>query len=389
MEMQQKEQLKSSLKNGKYMSVIVNIGVFFLNIIYFIMKLFPVKKKVTMLSRQYNSEPIDFMLLKEQIHKNHSDYEVVILSKRIDKSIFGLISYAFYILLQMKHMANSQILILDTYCIPVSILKQRKQTKIIQIWHAAGAFKKFGYSILDKEEGSSSKIAKAMKMHHNYTYVCTSSQYCLPYFAEAFNVLYEKMVIYPLPHFDLLNDEEYKRNMIKKIFEKYPKLHSNKKIILYAPTFRKEDVQMEKNILSLIENIDMNKYQMIIKLHPLDESIIEDKRVIVDKQFSTTDMLFIADYVVSDYSAIIYEASFLQKPLFFYVFDFDQYYRKRNFYIDFNEDMPGFINKSPRKIAEAIENNLYDIERIRAFREKNIADSKLSYTEDLESFIFS
>lgn len=373
----------------KLMTIVIKIGTILLNIIYAVMKVCPVKKKVTMLSRQYNTKPLDFKMLEDQINEDYPDYDVVILSKRIEKNIFGLISYMFHLLLQMKHMANSQIIILDTYCIPVSILKQRKETKIIQIWHAAGAFKKFGYSILDKEEGSSSKIAMAMKMHYNYSYVCTSSEYCLPYFAEAFNVSYDKMVIYPLPHFDLLNDEEYKKNMMIKIFEKYPNLHSDKKTILYAPTFRKEDVQMEKNIFSLIEKIDMNKYQMVIKLHPLDESIIEDKRVIVDKQFSTTDMLFIADYVISDYSAIIYEASFLQKPLFFYVFDFDQYYRKRNFYIDFKKDMPGFINKDPKKIAEAIDNNLYDIERIRAFREKNIIDCKLSYTEDLESFIFS
>lgn len=373
----------------KLMTFVIKMGTILLNIIYAVMKLCPVKKKVTMLSRQYNTKPLDFKMLEDQINEDYPDYDVVILSKRIEKNIFGLISYIFHLLLQMKHMANSQIIILDTYCIPVSILKQRKETKIIQIWHAAGAFKKFGYSILDKEEGSSSKIAMAMKMHYNYSYVCTSSEYCLPYFAEAFHVPYDKMVIYPLPHFDLLNNEKYKKNVKNKIIKNYPQLQKDKKIILYAPTFRKDDVKMEQNILKLIDSIDMNKYQLIIKLHPLDESEIKDKRIILDKKFSTTDMLIIADYVISDYSAIIYEASFLHKPLFFYVFDFDLYYKKRNFYIDFNEDMPGFISSDPNRIMEAIENEKYDISRIVSFSEKNIVYPKSSYTKDLTDFLFS
>ena len=55
---------------------------------------------------------------------------------------------------QMYHAATSEIVVLDTYCIIISLLKQRKSLKVIQMWHALGAMKKFGYSILDKGEGT-------------------------------------------------------------------------------------------------------------------------------------------------------------------------------------------------------------------------------------------
>ena len=48
----------------------------------------------------------------------------------------------------MYYLATSKVCVLDGYCIPASILKHKKKLKIIQIWHASGAIKKFGYQIL-------------------------------------------------------------------------------------------------------------------------------------------------------------------------------------------------------------------------------------------------
>ena len=66
---------------------------------------------------------------------------------------------------QMYHIATSRVVILDSYCIVISILKHKKKLTIIQMWHAMGAFKKFGYSIIGKSEGTSKKIIDLMRMH--------------------------------------------------------------------------------------------------------------------------------------------------------------------------------------------------------------------------------
>ena len=57
-----------------------------------------------------------------------------------------------------------------------------------------------------------------MKMHNNYTYVFTSSEYTKPFFAEAFNQPIEKMKVFPLPRIDVLLDEKLREDKKKKIY---------------------------------------------------------------------------------------------------------------------------------------------------------------------------
>ena len=190
------------------MSIIVNIGIFGLNILYFFMKCLPVQNKITYISRQMDVTPLDFQMIIDETKKVNPDIQHVVLAKMLKKGMKNHILYCFHMLKQMYHIATSKMVILDTYCIPVCILKQRSDLVVIQIWHALGAFKKFGYSILDQPEGSSSKIAHLMRMHKNYTYVFSSSEYTRPFFADAFHVDLSQVKVFPLPKTDLLIDED-------------------------------------------------------------------------------------------------------------------------------------------------------------------------------------
>ena len=143
----------------RYVVVIMKkylIGVFaaVLNGLYSLMKLFPVQKKITYISRQSNELSVDFKLIINKMQERHPEYKNVALIKMIGKSVPEKAVYGFHMLRQMYHAATSEIVVLDTYCIIISLLKQRKSLKVIQMWHALGAMKKFGYSILDKGEGT-------------------------------------------------------------------------------------------------------------------------------------------------------------------------------------------------------------------------------------------
>lgn len=372
------------------MTFIVNIGIGFLNFIYFFMKLLPVKKKITYISRQMDSIPVDFAMVRDQFMKDDPTYEHVILAKMIHEGITAKIGYCFHMLRQMYHIATSEAVILDTYCIPVSILKQRQSLVVIQMWHALGAFKKFGYSILDQKEGSSSKTAKLMHMHENYTYALTSSQAALPHFAEAFHMKEEDMRIYPLPKTDLLVDESYRKKIIARIDQAYPDLASaDKKILVYAPTFRKTDDHLQSAIKKLIDAIDFDRYILVLKLHPLTELKIDDPRIIVDEQFSSLEFFNKADAIITDYSAVIFEASLLDKPLYFYAFDYDTYIRNRSFYIDYQKTMPGPIRKDAAELMSCIDQEMGDQQKVAEFASWMIAPYKKSYTKDFCEFLHS
>lgn len=371
------------------MTMIKKIVILCAKILYGIFKLFPTKNKITMISRQSNNETLDFKLLREEIEKTNKNIQVVTLCRKleggINASFSEKIKYGIHMLSQMYHIATSKVVILDSYCILISTMKHKKKLKVIQMWHSMGTMKKFGYQILDKEEGSKKKVADLMKMHKNYDYIFASSNAYAKELADGFGYGIEKIKIFSLPRVDLLTSNKYKEEITKKIEEKYPSI-TKKKNILYCPTFRKDESQLEKEIYKMIEQVDFNKYNLIIKLHPLSKIEIKNNNVIYDKYFSSMDMLFIADYLISDYSCIIYEAAILNTPLFFFAFDLQEYLNNRGLTIDYRNVVPGLVSDNPTDIIKAIAEGRYDINKVIEFRKKYVTNIE-NCTKKIVEFI--
>lgn len=370
------------------MKYIIKLGTLFLQIIYQCMKLFPVEDKVTMISRQSNMPSIDFQLISTEIKHRNEKIKIICLCKTLDggvrASVCSKLKYGFHMLVQMYHMATSKVVLLDTYCIAASLLHHRRSLKIIQLWHSMGTMKLFGYTAVDSDEGSSSKVAECMHMHANYDYFVAASENYKAHLASGFGCEEGKAFICPLPRYDLLRSEKYKVNKEKEIYLKYPELSKNKKI-LYCPTFRKDEQQMENAVKGLAANLP-DGYELIVKLHPLSKINITDRHVWKLEEYSTFDILFIADYVISDYSCVIYEAGILNLPLCFYVFDIDQYTEKRGFAISFENDVKGVISRSPSVIMKAIRNDEFDMNAINSFIGKYVTETE-SATARLTDFI--
>ena len=157
--------------------IILRIMIPCLNIIYFFMKLLPCQDKIVMISRQSNEVNLDFRLLGNALNKKH---KVIYLCKTLDggvrSKLKARINYFFHMFRQMYHLATSKVCILDSYCPTVSVLRHKKRLTIVQIWHSVGTMKKFGYTVLGKKEASNMEIAKIMKMHQNYSFICAASK---------------------------------------------------------------------------------------------------------------------------------------------------------------------------------------------------------------------
>lgn len=369
------------------MMIILKIGIFFLNIIYVFIKLFPIhKNKITLISRQSNEITLDFKLLIDELKKNKK-LELVILCKRLDSGVLNKIKYGLYIFKLMYHIATSKVVVLDSYCIPICLLNHKKNLKVIQIWHALGSLKKFGYSSLDLEDGRSSKIAKVMKMHKNYDYILVSSQKCKKNFASAFGYQEDRMIVMSLPRVDYLLSKKAKENIIQKFISIYKICNNQKKNILYCPTHR---LHKKYNLDKIIKAVDYKHYNLLIKLHGGNEYIyVDGKNVNKAKEinFLGLELLFVADYVITDYSAIIYEASILNKSIFLYAEDFNEYITSRGLYIDYYEEMPGPISNNIKEIMNLIESGKYDHMNSFAFAKKYIDDLNEGVSLKLVKFI--
>ena len=372
------------------MILVIKLFILFINILYVFFKIIPSQRKITMLSRQSNYPSKDFLMIEERIKAIDHNIKVVKLCRTLDgginSSLLSKIKYGFHTLLQMYHIATSKVVVLDSYCIVISVLRHKKNLKIIQIWHSMGTMKKFGYAALDTEEGTKSEIAYIMKMHNNYDYVFASADSYKEHLANGFHIDKDKIITMPLPRLDLLKSQRYKEKTQSLVYKAYPML-KEKPVIMYCPTFRKNEMEFEKALERLIKCIDFDKYNFVVKLHPLSKVILKED-IIQAKEFSSFDMLFVVDYVISDYSCIIYEAAVLNIPLYFYNFDMNLYLKERGLAIDYYKELPGVISKNPEEIFESIEDKPYDMNALQKFKEKYIFETE-NATENIAKFILN
>ena len=123
-----------------------------LNVIYGLMKLFPVNnRKVIFCSRQSDEVPLDFIMIQKYLERK--DIQYVNVCCRVGNGIGQYIHFLKATLQSMYHLATGKVCILDSYWPAVSLLKHKSQLKVIQIWHAIGKIKQSGYQTLDKNPG--------------------------------------------------------------------------------------------------------------------------------------------------------------------------------------------------------------------------------------------
>ena len=102
-------------------SIIINIGIIILKIIYLPLKCLKTKNQIVYISRQFNHANLDFKLLINEIERINPKYKNVVLAKRMEKGILNNIKYMLHMLKQMYYIATSKIVILDSYCIVASV----------------------------------------------------------------------------------------------------------------------------------------------------------------------------------------------------------------------------------------------------------------------------
>lgn len=357
------------------MNGILRVAKLLARAIYAVLKALPVRRKVVLISRRTSKTSIDFRLIQKYLESHYPEYTVTILNHKMTNKL----THAFDILIEMYHLATARAVIVDSYVISVSILNHKDALIIVQIWHALGAIKEFGHAVVGRREGSSLKLAESMDMHRNYTYVTAGAAATVPVFAHAFNVRRDLIKPIGMPRVDYLLKSENQQKAIQAVRKKYGRRVGDKEIILYAPTFRKRGkISPQK----LIDAIDTNAYALIIKQHPNDKTKIRrQKGVILETYFDTLDLLPAVDYVVTDYSALSFEAALLGKPLFFWAYDRKSYAIHRGFALDYDKEMPGVISTRASEIAQAIRNKQYDLKKIRQFARKYVTVQDGTSTE--------
>lgn len=277
-------------------------------------------------------------------------------------------------------MARAEFILAAEFVPFFHLIDFREDTKVVQTWHAAGAFKKFGHSTSYLPGGPNPFKNTKMHLHSGYDYATVSSEDVRKHYADAFRMDVEKVIPIGLPRADFFFNEEAVANVQNKIYELYPAL-KGKKVILYAPTFRgvgktRANFEMEFDCNEIARKIS-DDYVIALKLHPSVQSsdiVIEEdvahKVIDLSPYKDANDVLTVTDMLITDYSSIIFDYSLLNKPMVFYAYDLEEYRYDRDFYYEYEEFVPGPIAKTNEEIIEIINNHEFDLDKVKAFSEQ-------------------
>ena len=281
----------------------------------------------------------------------------------------------------VKELATAKAAFVTDACQITSCVNLREETRLIQIWHACGAFKKFGFSTALLKFGDSEKRMLKYPYYKNISYITVSSPEIVWAYEQAMNssVFKSKVVPVGVSRTDLFFDKDFVNSAKERVYEAFPNAR-NKKVILYAPTFRGK-VRSAKTGIVDIDQFYQNlgdEYVLIIKHHPyvknppiIDEAYA-DFAVDLSKTCDIEDLLCVADICISDYSSLVFEYSLFERPLIFFAYDIESYNDWRGFYYDYDELTPGPVFTTDEEIIDYIKNinERFDRQKIIDFRDK-------------------
>jgi len=355
-------------KNANRLTRKINRSIF--KLLYVLFCLFPInKRKITFASDSRTDLSGNFEFVYEELLNREQTFEFKFFLKesiRDKKSLTELVSMAY-------HFATSKNIIIDDFYPMIYPLKIRKNADLVQLWHAVGAFKTFGYSRIGLPGGPS----PTSKNHRNYTKVVVSSDSIRKHYAEGFGVQMDNVVATGIPRTDFFFDEEKKKAVKSRLYEEYPYL-KNKKVILFAPTFRGNGQQSAHYPFDVL-NFDQlyrelkDEYIFVFKIHPFVKNTINIPYQYSEFFYDFSDfreineLLLITDLLITDYSSVCFEFALLNKPMIFFSYDVDDYIRKRDFYYDYFSFIPGPLAKTCHELVSIIKNNEYDFDRIDSF----------------------
>ncbi|SKR86022.1 glycosyl transferase [Mycobacteroides abscessus subsp. abscessus] len=199
-----------------------------------------------------------------------------------------------------------------------------------------------------------------------WDYLISPNRYSTEIFKSAFWMDEPRMLEIGYPRNDILvnraDDEEFK-NEIKKNLN----IPEDKKVIMYAPTWRDDEfVSKGKYLFELKIDLD-NLYQelgddyvILLRMHYLISNAIdltgfENFAVDVSNYNDVSELFLVSDCLITDYSSVMFDYGILKRPQFFFAYDIDKYDKGlRGFYMDYKKDLPGPIFTEPYELAKQL-----------------------------------
>ncbi len=257
------------------------------------------------------------------------------------------VAYLLHLIGATWALQRARVTVIDNAWLPAHVTTPRAGCSVIQVWHAEGAYKRFGHAARGASSGADGALRELI--HSGYSDALVSSESVRPAYAEAFRMPLDRVhAVGPLRGSWLANSAAVALRKTT-LLAQYPEL-SGKRVLLYAPTFRGRGAQRETQLTISPEAIAAalpHDWIVAIKAHPLVPIAAKSAGaqsagaqstsggcITLDAATPVDELFPIADALFTDYSSSIFLWSLLERPLLLAVADAEEYAQDPGLFLD-------------------------------------------------------
>ncbi|MBQ9228900.1 MAG: CDP-glycerol glycerophosphotransferase family protein [Eubacterium sp.] len=315
-------------------------------------------QKIVMLATSKGKLGGNLLAIKDYIEKHQLPYTVTAYTEDTLPELGAL----------AQALATAKYVMVDDYEPMVYPLSLREGQHLVQVWHAMGAFKRFGYARATAEQGSIT--------HKNYTEAIVSSPELCKIYAESFGIRQDRIKPVGTPRTDAFFDSAHTQAVKARLYAAYPALQG-KKVCLFAPTFRGENVhdgyypEQFIDLAALAQELGED-WTVVLKLHPFVKNRPAVPASVLDlsAEREINDLLLLTDVLVTDYSSVIFENAVIGNAAVLYAPDLAEYTDARGFYFPYSDYACGEVVTDAAQLAAAVRAARKDDARMLAFQQR-------------------
>jgi CDP-ribitol ribitolphosphotransferase len=311
-----------------------------------------------------------------QIHRaltaRHPELDVVLLLEPYSYGLRGKLAYLVRVVRGMYHLQTARLFVVDNAYLPIHVGPHRRTTTVVQVWHAAGALKRFGVD-------TTTPLAEPERtfLHRYYDAVVVGGEWVRRPYAAALRTPLDKVVALGSPRTDPFVDEATMAAARAGVLAAHPIL-AGRRVVLYAPTFRGRGIG--KRAAPGLDGARLRaalppEFVLVIKTHPnLDPATTptDGFDLVSDPTADVNDLLPATDILITDYSSSVIEFALLRRPIVLFVPDLAEYEKDPGLYLDYRTEMIGTQVLDTDGVVSAILGDRFDLSGYDAFIERQL-----------------
>ena len=347
--------------------------------------------------RGYSDNPraIYEQMIRDPRWKDHHFIWFIKHHKKKGLNIPGAQIKEYFSLPYFYYMSKAKVWVVNCK-LPIYICKKEEQY-YLQTWHGT-PLKRLAHDIDVSEDTTFYRSAVTFEqMCHSYdvdvaryNWMISPNAFCTSVFPHAFGIDPKKLIETGYPRNDFISNVT--REEVEAIKDRLH-LPKDKKVILYAPTWRDDSYVSAgytfelKADFHLWKDILQEEYILLFKPHYLiinrykDDPSLKGFLFTIPAEAEINELYVISDVLITDYSSVFFDYAILKRPIYFYMYDLETYASDlRGFYLDITKELPGKIYKDEKVLCEEIKAGIYDTSSLEDFRSRfnNLDDGKAS-----------